>query len=130
MFQKGNRYLADWYDRKGRRRRKSFETPELAQAFEDAQKTAARPNVSREEKPKEGAPATEPAAARAGACNDAPLGYGADVVRHPPHGSATLRPCMVGSKQERSAAWMIGIFVLGLLALFTFAMRVGIDLVG
>ena len=45
MIQKGNRYLADWRDRKGVRKRKSFTTPEEAQSFEDAQKGQARPPV-------------------------------------------------------------------------------------
>jgi hypothetical protein len=43
MFEKGNRYLADWYDRKGKRKRKSFETPEAAQAFEDSMRAQAHP---------------------------------------------------------------------------------------
>ena len=50
MFQKGNRYLADWYDRKGNRRRKSFTTPEAAQAYEDVQRSTAHPKALRESK--------------------------------------------------------------------------------
>jgi len=29
MYEKGNKYLADWYDRKGKRRRKSSSTSEV-----------------------------------------------------------------------------------------------------
>jgi hypothetical protein len=47
VYPKGNRYLANWYDRKGRRRRKSFTTPEAAQAYEDVQNATARPKVQR-----------------------------------------------------------------------------------
>ena len=47
MYQKGNRYLADWYDRRGHRRRKSFTTAEAAQAYEDAQRATARPKAKR-----------------------------------------------------------------------------------
>jgi hypothetical protein len=47
VYPKGNRYLADWYDRKGRRRRKSFTTPEAAQASEDVQNATARPKAQR-----------------------------------------------------------------------------------
>jgi hypothetical protein len=43
LFQKGSKYLADWYDRKGKRKRKSFSTPEEAQAHEDAMDAIARP---------------------------------------------------------------------------------------
>ena len=43
MFQKGSKYLADWRDRKGARKRKSFDTAKEASAFEDAQKSVARP---------------------------------------------------------------------------------------
>lgn len=51
MFQKGSRYLADWRDRKGVRRRKSFDNPEAAQAYEDAQKAAAHPKTPRVGRP-------------------------------------------------------------------------------
>ncbi len=47
MFQKGEAYFADWRDRKGKRKRKSFETPESAIAYEDAQKAVARPKPNR-----------------------------------------------------------------------------------
>jgi len=47
MYEKGNKYLADWRNRKGERRRKSFDTAEAAQAHEDAQKLQARPKQQR-----------------------------------------------------------------------------------
>lgn len=43
MYVKGNLYFADWRDRKGVRRRKSFPTESAARAYEDAQKAAVRP---------------------------------------------------------------------------------------
>lgn len=42
MYEKGSRYLADWYDRKGKRKRKSFETAEAARNYEEQQKEAVR----------------------------------------------------------------------------------------
>lgn len=51
MFEKGNRYLADWRDKKGRRRRKSFATPAEAQFYEDAQKASAHPKTRRVGRP-------------------------------------------------------------------------------
>ena len=47
MFQKANRYLADWRDKKGNRRRKSFATANEAQFYEDAQKANAHPKTPR-----------------------------------------------------------------------------------
>lgn len=47
MYEKGNRYLADWYDRKGKRRRKSFATPEEAEQYEAAQKNQSHPKKVR-----------------------------------------------------------------------------------
>ena len=43
MFNKGNLYFADWRDRKGIRRRKSFTSAEMAVAYEASQKVTARP---------------------------------------------------------------------------------------
>lgn len=43
MYEKGNCYFADWRDRKGKRKRKSFSTSEEATAYEAAQKETARP---------------------------------------------------------------------------------------
>lgn len=51
MFIKGNRYIADWRDRRGQRKRKSFTTAEAAEAHEAAQKLIARPKGKREEQP-------------------------------------------------------------------------------
>jgi hypothetical protein len=45
VYQKGNQYLADWRDRKGTRKRKSFTTPEEAPAYEQAEKGTARPKA-------------------------------------------------------------------------------------
>src|SRR5258708_29534593 len=43
MYEKGNSYYADWRDRAGKRKRKSFETAEQAEAYEQAQKVVAHP---------------------------------------------------------------------------------------
>lgn len=43
MHQEHNRWYADWYDRKGKRRRKAFLTPEDATAYESQQKAIAHP---------------------------------------------------------------------------------------
>lgn len=47
MFQKGERYCADWRSRKGKRLRKAFTSAEAALAYEEAQKAAARPKTRR-----------------------------------------------------------------------------------
>ena len=47
MFEKGNSYYADWRDRSGKRKRKSFETAEQAEAYEQAQKVVASPKQGR-----------------------------------------------------------------------------------
>lgn len=51
MYMKGNLYLADWYDRKGKRKRKSFATAAAAQAYEDSQKAIVRPKKKGEGQP-------------------------------------------------------------------------------
>lgn len=43
MFEKDNRFYADWRDRKGVRRRKAFTTADAAQLHEETQKNASRP---------------------------------------------------------------------------------------
>jgi len=43
MHQEHNRFYADWYDRKGKRRRKAFLTAEAATAHELEQKAQSRP---------------------------------------------------------------------------------------
>jgi len=43
LYEKGNKYFADWRDRKGLRHRKSFSSPEEAQAYELEQKERAHP---------------------------------------------------------------------------------------
>ena len=45
MYEKGYKYYADWRDRKGNRKRKSFDTPEEAVAFETVQKAESRPKT-------------------------------------------------------------------------------------
>ena len=47
MYQKGNLYYADWRDKKGVRRRKSFSTMEEAEHHEAPQKRTARPKKQR-----------------------------------------------------------------------------------
>ena len=43
MYQKGDLYYADWYERNGKRKRKSFLDAEAARAYECAKKEAVRP---------------------------------------------------------------------------------------
>jgi hypothetical protein len=43
MYQKDNRWYADWRDKRGVRRRKAFTTEEAAQQYEDDQKNLSRP---------------------------------------------------------------------------------------
>lgn len=43
MFEKDNRFYADWRDRKGVRRRKAFTTADAAQLHEETEKNKARP---------------------------------------------------------------------------------------
>jgi hypothetical protein len=45
MYQKDNRFYADWRDKRGNRRRKAFTSGEAAQTYEDAQKELARPKA-------------------------------------------------------------------------------------
>lgn len=43
MFEKHNRFYADWYDRRGVRRRKAFNSSAEAEVFEAEQKAKAHP---------------------------------------------------------------------------------------
>jgi hypothetical protein len=43
MYEKDNKYYADWRDRQGKRKRKSFTSPKAALRFEEEQKEIARP---------------------------------------------------------------------------------------
>lgn len=52
MFQKGNRYFADWRDRKGVRHRKSFTAAEAATLYEEA----ARPKTPGKRQGRSGQP--------------------------------------------------------------------------
>jgi hypothetical protein len=45
MYQKDNRFYADWRDRRGVRRRKAFTSADAATAYEEEQKNAARPKT-------------------------------------------------------------------------------------
>ena len=47
MYSKGSKYLADWYDKRGIRKRKSFDSPDEATAHEEMQKGRARPKAKR-----------------------------------------------------------------------------------
>ena len=46
MFQKGDKYYADWRDQGGKRKRRSFPTALGAQRFENQQKAAKASNPS------------------------------------------------------------------------------------
>ena len=43
MYEKGGKFYADWRDRNGQRKRKSFTSPRAALRFESEQKELARP---------------------------------------------------------------------------------------
>jgi hypothetical protein len=43
VHQEHNRFYADWYDKRGKRKRKSFQTAEEATRYELEQKAKARP---------------------------------------------------------------------------------------
>lgn len=45
MYQKDNRFYADWRDRRGNRRRKAFLTAAEATEYEERQKVAVRPKA-------------------------------------------------------------------------------------
>ena len=45
MFEKQGKFYADWRDRTGRRKRKSFDTAKAALRFEEEQKEIARPRL-------------------------------------------------------------------------------------
>jgi hypothetical protein len=45
MYQKDNRFYADWRDRRGNRRRKAFLTAADASEYEERQKVAVRPKA-------------------------------------------------------------------------------------
>ena len=51
MFQKHNRFYADWRDKRGVRHRKSFTTAEAAIDHETSQKDATRPKLKGAAKP-------------------------------------------------------------------------------
>jgi hypothetical protein len=46
MYQKGDKYYADWRDQEGKRKRRSFPTALGAQRFENQQKAAKASNPS------------------------------------------------------------------------------------
>jgi hypothetical protein len=67
MFEKQGKYYADWRDRTGVRKRKSFSTARAALRFESEQKDTAhsKPTAQRLHSPKYSAPASKSRAAHA-----------------------------------------------------------------
>lgn len=61
MFEKQGKFYADWRDRTGKRKRKSFSTSRAALRFEEEQKELARPRLRLVGKPSHKSSSTSPA---------------------------------------------------------------------